>query len=160
MIAPHRFVHAGLRKYVFVLNRRFLAEADNPCIRLSVVMTSRLMINLRDPSLHRPDDSDEGDYDSLPNAGYVSTVVLELDTFSSTVGTSSGSDDLTLFGLLYSTDLTHVKLTESLGDEPCDLERMRRNALKSIQHKALSNLQSPHLTPRRASYDKWVHASS
>jgi len=87
------------------------------------------MINLRDPVLHKSDDSDETDHDAPPHAGYVSTVVLELDT-SGIVETPLESDDLTQPGLLYSIRLTHVTLTESSGVEP-DLERARRNALES-----------------------------
>jgi len=45
------------------------------------------MINLRDPVLHKSDDSDETDHGTPPHAGYVSTVVLELDTFSGIVDT-------------------------------------------------------------------------
>ena len=80
-------------------------------------MTSRLMINLRDPVLHKPDDSDETDHDT-PHAGCVSTVVLELDTFSGIVETPLESVDLPLPGLLYSICLTHVTLTEFSGVEP------------------------------------------
>ena len=109
-------------------------------------MVSRLMINLRDPVLHRSDDSDsdETDRDTPPYAGCVSTVVLELNTFSGMVETPLETDDLTLPGLLYSIPLTHVTLTVS-GVEP-DLERMRRNALESIWDKTPSNLRPPHPT--------------
>jgi len=103
------------------------------------------MINLRDPVLHKSDDSDETDHDTPPHAGYVSTVVLELDTFSGIVETPLESDDLTQPGLLYSIRLTHVTLTEFSGVEP-DLERARRNALESIRHKTSSNLRPHHLT--------------
>lgn len=48
---------------------------------LSVVMISRLMINLRDPTLHKPADSDG--IVTASHAGLMSTVALELeDTFS------------------------------------------------------------------------------
>ena len=47
-------------------------------------MISRLMINLRDPTLHNPADSDGTATSS--HAGPVSTVVL--DTFSTTAGTA------------------------------------------------------------------------
>jgi len=51
---------------------------------VSVVMVSRIMINLRDPTLHEPADNDVTDTE--PNAGPVSTVVLE--DLSTTVGTA------------------------------------------------------------------------
>ena len=44
-------------------------------------MISRLMINLRDPTLHKPADSDE--IVSASHAGPISTVALE-DIFSTT----------------------------------------------------------------------------
>jgi hypothetical protein len=106
------------------------------------------MINLRDPVLHRSDDSDkEADHNTPPHAGYVSTVVV-LDTFSGTVETPLESDTLTQPGLLYSIRLTHITLTEFSGVEP-DLERMRRNALESVWHKTSSNLRPPLPTSRR-----------
>ena len=52
-------------------------------------MVSRLMINLRDPTLHKQADSDETDTASY--AGHVSTVLLELNTLSM-VGTPSESN--------------------------------------------------------------------
>jgi len=48
---------------------------------ISVVMISRLMINLRDPTLHKSADGDG--IVSTSYAGPISTVVLE-DTFSAT----------------------------------------------------------------------------
>ena len=48
-------------------------------------MVSRLMINLRDPTLHKPADSDVTDTGF--HAGPVSTVVLE-NTFSTTIDTA------------------------------------------------------------------------
>ena len=51
-------------------------------------MVSRLMINLRDPTLQRQTDSDGTDTASY--AGHVSTFFPELNTFS-TVGTPSES---------------------------------------------------------------------
>jgi hypothetical protein len=48
-------------------------------------MVSRLMINLRDPTLHKPADGDGTD--TASHAGPVSTVVLE-NTFSTTVETA------------------------------------------------------------------------
>ena len=48
-------------------------------------MVSRLMINLRDPILHRQTDSDE--IDTMSYAGHVSTVLLELNTLTA-VGAS------------------------------------------------------------------------
>jgi hypothetical protein len=50
-------------------------------------MVSRLMINLRDPTLHKPADSDGTD--TASHAGPISTIVLE-DTFLS-VGTAPES---------------------------------------------------------------------
>jgi len=126
----HRVLIDGLLYYCVICNVALLNMIVlllvNPRIDLStptftytltVVMVSRLMINLRDPVLHRSDDSDETDCDTPPYAGYVSTVILELDTFSGIVETPLESDDLTLPGV-----------------EP-DLERMRRSALESIRHK-------------------------
>jgi len=52
--------------------------------RVSVVMVSRIMINLRDPTLHEPADNDGTVTE--PNAGPVSTVVLE--DLSTTAGTA------------------------------------------------------------------------
>jgi len=45
--------------------------------RLSVVMVSRLVINLRDPTLHGQTDSNETD---TTYVGHVSTVLLEMNT--------------------------------------------------------------------------------
>ena len=50
-------------------------------------MISRLMINLRDPTLHKPADSDG--VVTAYHAGPISTLALE-DTFSTTVGVESG----------------------------------------------------------------------
>jgi len=53
-------------------------------------MVSRLMINLRDPTLHRQTDSDE--IDTTSYAGHVSTVLLELNTLSAAGASPENSD--------------------------------------------------------------------
>jgi len=55
---------------------------------LSVVMISRLMINLRDPTIHSPADRDETVTTS--HVGYLSTLVLD-DTHSSMLATQTKS---------------------------------------------------------------------
>jgi len=86
----HRVLVDGLIYYGVIWNLNLLNVVDlaiNPRTELStpeftyilsVVMISRLMINLRDPELHKPDDHD-GAFTTAA-AGYISTVVIDDDS--------------------------------------------------------------------------------
>lgn len=85
-IVPYRHVHTDLHKCVCGPSSElhFLCSSQRSLNRVSVAMVSRLMINLRDPTLLKPADSDGSD--SASHAGPISTVVLE-ETFP-TIGTA------------------------------------------------------------------------
>jgi hypothetical protein len=76
----HKYVRTRNRKPPLTLTRSY---------RISVVMISRLMINLRDPTLHSPAGCDGTVTTS--HAGYVSTFMLD-DTPSIRVATQTETD--------------------------------------------------------------------
>jgi len=99
----HRIIFDGLLYYSVIWNFNLLniiillvitphIDLSTPIftVILSVVMVSRIMINLHDPTLHRPTDCDETVTTS--NGGCVSTVVLGEITCTTTVGTQSESN--------------------------------------------------------------------